>query len=130
MIKPSRPTKNSKAYTPGISPEKDAWLTAFYIENHLDPITHPDHAAPPEQVRFMVYLDEDERYYPCSNRMFEAIMRRNNSQFLQKKYREVLQRVMTLIADQIEDQTESQYLESLIKIIIPFIIFPFIIFCL
>jgi uncharacterized protein with ATP-grasp and redox domains len=116
MNKTSKPIKNSKVYTPGSSPEKDAWLTAFYIENHLDPITHPDHAAPPEQVRFMVYLDEDERYYPCSNRMFEAIMRRDNSRFLQKKYQEVLQRILALIADQIEDQTESQYLESLIKI--------------
>ena len=111
-----KPIKNSKAYRPGISPEKDAWFTAFFIENHLDPITHPAHAAPPEQVRFMVYLDEDERYYPCSNRMFEAIMGRDNSRFLAKKYQEVLQRVMALIADQIEDQTESQYLESLIKI--------------
>ncbi|MHC4459352.1 MAG: ARMT1-like domain-containing protein, partial [Planctomycetota bacterium] len=116
MIKPSKPIKNSKAYSPGISPEKDAWFTAFYIENHLDPITHPDHAAPPAQVRFMVYLDEDERYYPCSNRMFETIMRRDNSRFLQKKYQEVLQRVMALIADQIEDHTENQFLESLIKI--------------
>ena len=116
MINTSKPIKNSKTYTPGVSPEKDAWLTAFYIENHLDPITHPDHAAPPEQVRFMVFLDEDERYYPCSNQMFEAIMRRKNSQFLQKKYQAVLKRVMALVADQIEDQTESQYLESLIKI--------------
>ncbi len=116
MINTLKPLRNSKVYTPAISPEKAAWLTAFYIENHLDPITHPDHAAPPEQVRFMVYLDEDERYYPCSNRMFEAIMRRGNSRFLQKKYQEVLQRVMALVADQIEDQSESQYLESLIKI--------------
>ena len=112
----TKSTKNSKAYTPGFSPEEDAWLTAFYIENHLDPFTHPDHAAAPEQVRFMVYLDEDERYYPCSNQMFEAIMRRDNSQYLQKKYQEVLERIMALIADQIEDQTESQYLEALIKI--------------
>jgi uncharacterized protein with ATP-grasp and redox domains len=112
----TKSSKHTKAYTPGFSPEKAAWLTAFYIENHLDPFTHPDHAAPPEQVRFMVYLDEDERYYPCSNRMFEAIMRRNNSPYLQKKYREVLQRIMALIADQIENPTESQYLESLIKI--------------
>jgi uncharacterized protein with ATP-grasp and redox domains len=116
MVNTPKSIKKSNALTPGTSPEKDAWLTAFYIENHLDPITHPDHAAPPEQVRFMVYLDEDERYYPCSKRMFEAIMGRENSKFLQKKYQDVLQRIMALIADQIEDPTESQYLESLIKI--------------
>jgi uncharacterized protein with ATP-grasp and redox domains len=103
-------------YRPGLSPEMDAWFTAFYIENHLDPFTHPEHAAPPEQVRFMVYVEEDERYYPCSNRMFEAIMCRKKSRFLTQKYRDVLNRVMRLIEAQIEDENERKFLETLIKI--------------
>ncbi len=116
MAKISKPKKKAELYTPGLNPENDAWFTAFLIENHLDHITHPDHAAPPEQIRFMVYLEEDERYYPCSNRMFEAIMNRNQSDLLRKKYQEVLKRVMDLIATQIEDERERQYLEALIKI--------------
>jgi len=103
-------------YRPGISPELDAWFTAFYIENHLDPFTHPEHAAPPEQVRFMVYMEEDERYYPCSNRTFEAIMCRKKSRFLTQKYREVLKRIMRLIEAQIENKNERKFLETLIKI--------------
>ena len=98
------------------NPEMDAWYTAFFIENHLDYYTYPDHAAPPEQVRFMVYTEEDERYYPCSDQMFEAIMNRDQSVFLQRKYSAVLRRILTLIDEQIEDKKEKEYLKSLIKI--------------
>jgi hypothetical protein len=103
-------------YRPGADPVQDAWFTAFFIENHLDHISHPEQAAPPEQVRFMVYTEEDERYYPCSQRMFEAIMRRRKSPFMTRKYQEALQRVLTLIEDQIEDERDRRFLEALIRI--------------
>jgi len=103
-------------YRPGRSPEQDAWFTAFFIENHLDHFTHPDHAASPEQVRFMVFTDEDVRYYPCSQRMFESIMGRKRSDFMHTRYRETLDRVTALIAEQIEDDYEREYLEALIRI--------------
>ena len=106
----------TEPYQAGKNPEMDAWYTAFFIENHLDYYTYPDHAAPPEQVRFMVYTDEDERYYPCSDHMFEAIMNRDQSVFLQRKYSAVLRRILTLIDEQIEDKKEKEYLKSLIKI--------------
>ncbi|UCF95553.1 MAG: hypothetical protein JSW39_06040 [Desulfobacterales bacterium] len=103
-------------YPQGENPERDAWYTAFFIENHLDYFTHPEHAATPEQVRFMVYTEDDERYYPCSDRMFEAIINRNQSKFLQKRYRAVLQRIIELIEMQIEDTQEKNYLDALINI--------------
>jgi uncharacterized protein with ATP-grasp and redox domains len=106
----------NRPYPLGKNPERDAWYTAFFIENHLDPFSHPDHASTPEQVRFMVYTEEDERYYPCSDQMFAAIINRNKSQFLQKHYHEVLVKMLELIQIQIEDKLERGYLESLIKI--------------
>ncbi|OEU67484.1 MAG: hypothetical protein BBJ57_08340 [Desulfobacterales bacterium PC51MH44] len=107
---------NAKAtYQTGNNPEMDAWLTAFFIENHLDYFTHPDQAATPEQTRFMVYIEEGERYYPCSDRMFAAIMSRKQSAFIQENYKEVLQRILELIDRQIENKREKQYLEALIK---------------
>jgi hypothetical protein len=109
-------TAPSKSYEPGQTPEMDAWFTAFMIENHLDYFTHPDRAATVEKVRFMVYTEENERYYPCSDRMFEAIMQKDQSGFIQGKYREVLARVLDLIDRQIEDEMERQYLRSLIQI--------------
>jgi len=103
-------------YRPGENPEKDAWHTAFFIENHMDYFAYPDHVASPEQLTFMIYTEEDKRYYPCSDRMFEAIMSKNNSSFLQEKYKEVLQKIIELIDRQIEDESDKNFLEALIKI--------------
>lgn len=101
-------------YRAGQSPERDAWFISFFIENHLDYFTNPDKAATDEQVRFMVYTEDDERYYPCSDRMFAAIMNRNDSAFIQKQYNQVLHKILPLIERQIEDAREKAYLESLI----------------
>jgi len=114
--KNSKDAKPPKTYQPGKNPEMDAWFNTFYIENHLDHFTHPDQAATPEQVRFMVYTNENERYYPCSDNMFAAILGRERSDFIQEKYNEVLQRILELIDQQIEDQNERKYLQTLIKI--------------
>ena len=114
--KHSRQTIFNKPYQPGLDSEMDAWFTVFFIENHLDHFTHPDQAAAPEQIRFMVYTEDDERYYPCSDRMFAAIMNRNESDFIQGKYQEVLERILKLIDGQIKDQSEKDYLKALIKI--------------
>jgi len=99
-----------------ITPEQDAWLTVFFIENHIDYYTYPNHAASSEQIRFMVYLKEDERYYPCSNQMFDSIMGRKNPKYILKKYKEVFSRIMELIKEQIESEEEQSYLRALIKI--------------
>jgi hypothetical protein len=98
----------------GKSPELDAWMTSFFIENHLDAFTYPDHAASDEQVRFMVYTEGEERYYPCSDKMFEAIVSRKKSALIQKHYNQALQNILKLIENQIEDPYEKAYLESLI----------------
>jgi hypothetical protein len=101
-------------YEPGQSPEMDAWFTSFYIENHLDYFSNPEKAATDEQIRFMVYTEPNERYYPCSDKMFGAIMARTSSALIQKEYSKVLQRVTALIERQIENPWEKAYLESLI----------------
>ena len=92
----------------------DAWFASFFIENHLDYFSNPEQAATEEQVRFMVYTEPNERYYPCSDKMFAAIITRKNSAHIQKTYNQVLQRLLALIDRQIEDSWEKTYLESLI----------------
>jgi len=106
--------KAKTIYQPGQSPERDAWFASFIIENHLDYFSNPEVAAPLEQVRFMVYTEENDRYYPCSDRMFEAIMTRSQSAFIQKRYNQVLTKILALVDSQIEDPWEKTYLESLI----------------
>ena len=104
-----------QAYRPGQDPAVDAWYTAFFIENHLDYYAYPAHVSSPEQVRFMVYTEENERYYPCSDRMFRTIMRREKSSFLTERYEEALNKIVALVEHQIEDAWEKDYLKALIK---------------
>ncbi len=113
--KQSKKMPKTTVYQPGQSPQMDAWVTFFFIENHLDYFTYPDHAATDEQVRFMVYTEEAERYYPCSDKMFAAIISRQQSALIQKGYNKTLQRILTLIERQIEEPWEKAYLEALIS---------------
>jgi hypothetical protein len=98
------------------TPQRKAWITAFFIENHLDHYVYQEHVANPEQVRFMVFTEQDERYYPCSDRMFEAIISRKADLFLKQAYDAVLERIICLIEGEIEDTPDKKYLESLVKI--------------
>jgi hypothetical protein len=106
----------TKPYVTYVTPQRDAWYTAFFIENHMDYFAYPENVATPDQVRFMVYTENEERYYPCSDRMFNAIMNRNQSDFIQSKYAEVLGRVLNLIHRLIDDPWERDYLDALIRI--------------
>ncbi|MDH4206646.1 MAG: hypothetical protein OEV45_14070 [Desulfobacteraceae bacterium] len=108
--------EGTQPFVPHVTPQRDAWYTAFFIENHMDYFAYPDNVATPDQVRFMVYTENEERYYPCSDRMFNAIMNRNQSDFLQSKYAEVLDRVLNLIHRLIDDPWERDYLDALIRI--------------
>ncbi len=103
-------------YYSGKNPETDAWHTVFFIENHLDYYGYPEMVATPEQVRFMVCPEDDERYYPCTDRTFDVIINRKRSVFLLNKYKNVLKKILLLINALIEDENEKKYLETLIKI--------------
>ena len=107
---------NNRSSQVRTTPQREAWITALFIENHLDYYVYQEHVANPEQVRFMVFTEEDERYYPCSDRMFEAIASRKAASFLKQAYDAVLKRTISLIDHEIEDTRERKYLESLVKI--------------
>ena len=109
------PGQSGQPYQLGQDPEADAWYTAFFIENHLDHLAYPDQVASPEQVRFMAYTEENERYYPCSDRMFWTIMKRQRPPYLKKLYEEALHKVLDLVEHQIEDGWEKAYLKALIR---------------
>jgi uncharacterized protein with ATP-grasp and redox domains len=107
--------ETQRIYQPGKNPASDALYTEFFIENHLDFYVYPDRVATPEQVRFMVYTDGDDRYYPCSDRMFWTIMRKGKPPFLLKRYKEELKKILDLVEHQIEDPYEKAYLKELIE---------------
>ncbi len=113
---PALKTKSVPLYQTDLDPATDAWVTAFFIENHLDYYSYPDQVASPEQIRFMVCTEPEDRYYPCTDQVFEAIIFRNNSALLQEAYQKIYQRMLHLIDEQIEEEREKQYLKALVSI--------------
>ena len=98
------------------TPDQHAWFTAFFLENHIDPFAYPAKVGSREQVEFMVYPENDERFYPCSDAMFAAIMSRNRPRFLRNRYREVLDRIFAVINEFIESEYDRAFLSCLIQI--------------
>ncbi len=96
-------------------PDQRAWFTAFFLENHIDPFAYPYKVGPREQIEFMVYPENEERFYPCSDAMFSAIMSRKKARFLCNRYREVLDNILTLVDEIIISEYDRKFLFSLIK---------------
>ncbi len=70
----------------GKSPALDAWLLHFMSENHIEYTIEPEKNASPEQIRFMVALDADGVYMPCSDWMFHQLNRPELSPGLKAEY--------------------------------------------
>ena len=97
-------------------PNFNAWFTAFFLKNHIDPFAYPSKVGAREQVEFMVYPENEERYYPCSDKMFDAIMSRQYPSFLKTSYKQVFKRIIALIDKFIDSQYDNDFLKELIKI--------------
>ncbi|MCG8568226.1 MAG: ARMT1-like domain-containing protein [Desulfobacterales bacterium] len=108
-------TSNPAGLKKHTDPDQDAWLTAFFIENHIDPFAYPNKVGSREQTEFMVYPESDSRYYPCSQATFEAIMSRKSPKTLMECYQRAFERVTQLVDDFIEIDYDKAFLKSLIQ---------------
>ena len=102
--------------TLGTDPDQDAWFTAFFLENHIDPFAYPTKVCTLEQVEFMIFPENNERFFPCSDRMFSAIMSRKSGRFLLARYREVYDKIICLVDEFIDSEYDRKFLTGLIKI--------------
>jgi len=100
----------------GKSPDFDAWFTAFFLKNSLDPFAYPTKVGSKEQIEFMVFPENKERYFPCSDKMFDIIMSRKYPVFLKKQYQQVLDRIMAMVDELIDNEYDNQFLKALVKI--------------
>jgi uncharacterized protein with ATP-grasp and redox domains len=100
----------------GEDPDRDAWLTNFYTENHLAYEAFPDYVASPEQLNFIVHLDGEKLYYPCSDKLFAAIIEKRADTMLTTAYMATWSRIEQLVKEIITDEFKQQYLLSLLSI--------------
>jgi len=57
----------------------DAWWYTFKAENNIEYSINPGAVAGSEQLRFMVALEPDQIYVPCSDAMFQALIHSANT---------------------------------------------------
>ena len=102
--------------TTGKNPEKEAWLANFFTENHIAYEAFPHEVASLEQLRFMVYTEPGQLYYPCSDRTFNAIINRTDSDWLIMNYVKVWDRIKPLVTSIVEDDFKREFLLNLLHI--------------
>ncbi|WP_457553332.1 ARMT1-like domain-containing protein [Desulfobacula sp.] len=100
----------------GENPDFDAWFTAFFLKNTIDPFAYPTKVGSKEQIEFMVYPEDGERYFPCSDKMFEVIMSREYPPFLKNRYQQAFDKIMAMIDELIDIEYDNRFLKALIKI--------------
>ena len=98
------------------SPERRAWLTNFFTENHLAYEAFPGKVASPEQLNFIVHMDGEPYYYPCSDELFTAIIEKQADTMLTSAYMRIWSRMEALVEQVIEDEAKKRYLLSLLSI--------------
>ena len=97
-------------------PHHQAWVASFFDENHLNNATSPDLVASSAQMRFMVSLEPHERYYPCTQQVYNEIMARIKSPILGEMYNQAWLKTYRLVQDKIEDEEFKPFLIDLLNI--------------
>lgn len=75
----------------------DAWLYNMMIDNNIAYEMNPDIIAAPEQISFMVDLEKDQIYLPCSDQTFSLLMKALCPPELQKQYNRAWRIIVRLI---------------------------------
>jgi len=88
----------------GEDPYLDAWLLHFMDENHLEYWLKPGQNASPEQLRFMVSLEEDQFFFPCSNELFRLLLSEGLSRNLQTAYNTSWRVVAKMAIEHVKDE--------------------------
>jgi len=100
----------------GRDPYLDAWLLHFMTENNIEPNINPLENAQPEQLRFMVDLDENQVFVPCSDEMFANLLHTRLTPALRKEYREKWRYLAYLAKMNIQDRFTRRKIYSLSRL--------------
>lgn len=77
-------------------PYLDAWVYNLMTENNIEHLLNPTLIATPEQLRFMVSLDDDQLYVPCSDATFSLLMQPEKKRELQAQYNRAWRIIMRI----------------------------------
>ncbi|MEF3696287.1 ARMT1-like domain-containing protein [Desulfolutivibrio sp.] len=93
----------------GRDPYLDAWILHFMTENSIEYTIDPAKNASPEQLRFMVSLEPDQVYVPCTDEMLTYLLDKRLEPPLLRQYNERWDRIVRLIEDcKADDYTKKR----------------------
>lgn len=88
----------------------DAWLYNMMIDNNIAYQMNPDLIATPEQIRFMVWLEPDQVYLPCSDATFALLAQTRCPPELQQQYNRAWRIIVRLVRSLENDRRARQRL--------------------
>ncbi|KUG30040.1 hypothetical protein ASZ90_000061 [hydrocarbon metagenome] len=102
MSETSDPSSGGRFSSPldiryGRDPYLDAWILHFMTENSIEYTIDPAKNASPEQLRFMVSLEPDQVYVPCTDEMLASLLDKRLEPPLLRQYNERWDRIVRLI---------------------------------
>jgi hypothetical protein len=97
----------------GNDPHLDAWLLYFFTENNIEYAVKPELNASPEQIRFMVDLDPDQVFAPCSDWMLKNLLGTEMTAPLLAEYRNEWRLLVRIVHGNIEDRYTRKKILSL-----------------
>jgi hypothetical protein len=84
----------------------DAWLYSMMMDNNLAWKMNPEFIASPEQMAFMLQLEESQVYLPCSDATFAMLHTEHLHGELQKQYNRAWRIIVRLIRSFIPDRRD------------------------
>ena len=95
-------------------PVLEAWLYHFLTENNIEYLLNPSIVASPEQLRFMVALEDDQVYLPCDDDLFFLIYRQQGAE-LSEEYLKVWRFVTNLVQTYNMSEADSSRILALCR---------------
>jgi len=92
----------------GRKPELDAWILNLMTENNIEHLANPEDNASPEQLRFMVDLEEDQVFVPCTDWLLLNLLKSHSSQELKRQYVETWKQLVLLLKSMRLDEYASK----------------------
>lgn len=83
----------------GQDADMDAWLHHFKTENNIEHLMNPENVASDEQLRFMVALDEQQVFIPCSDEILKCLLEEKPSIDLMHEYGRIWRHTVKLIRE-------------------------------
>ncbi|WP_432737744.1 ARMT1-like domain-containing protein [Maridesulfovibrio sp. FT414] len=99
----------------GENPIYDAWLLHFMTANNLESFIDPVKNASPEQLRFMVALEDNQVFAPCSDWQFRRLVTPGLESDLLKVYAFAWHVLVKLVKNHVTDRYQRRLILNLCR---------------